>query len=51
MRISVDYAKYQAMAKPINMDLTQGAVAIMDSGVGLLDIAVQLSKAIKEQRW
>jgi len=44
-----DYAKYQAMAQLVGMDLIRGSVAIVDGGgIGLLDIAVQLSKAILE---
>jgi len=42
-----DFLKYQAIAKDIQMTLVTGSVATIDAGIGILDIAVQLSKAIK----
>ncbi|MGD0855367.1 MAG: FAD-dependent oxidoreductase [Dehalococcoidia bacterium] len=41
-----DFAKYQAIAKDIAMDLITGSVATIDAGIGIIDMAVQMSKAI-----
>jgi len=43
-----DFLKYQAIAKDIQMDLVTGSVGQIDAGIGTLDIAVQLSQAIKD---
>lgn len=43
-----DFLKYQAIAKDIQMDLVTGSVGQIDAGIGILDIALQLGKVIKE---
>lgn len=41
-----DFLKYQSIAKDIQMDLITGSVGTIDAGIGIIDIAVQMRKAI-----
>ena len=43
-----DFVKYQAIIKDIKMDLVTGSVGQIDAGIGTIDMAVQLAKAVTD---